>query len=172
MRIQSVAVREINRVQSSLEHLLPTKLSRKDRMSMPTLLSGGKAAERRKHVPPRRRVPFWNLAVGDTVRVLAGDDRYKHMLGRIKDVDRHRNVVWLADRALAVRRASRHRASLTLCCSASSPGSSTSAYRRPPRDQSITPTSSSCSATTTSNPNRRRIDRASSSRASRRSEGD
>lgn len=104
MRIARVAVRDArSRVQSSVDHLMPTPFSRKDRKSMPTLLSGGKLAERRKHVPPRQRVPFWNLAVGDTVRVLAGDSALKHKLGRIKDLDRHRNVVWLADRALSVR---------------------------------------------------------------------
>ena len=101
MRLVRVAA---GNVQHGLEHLRGTVVSRKDRQMAPAYF--GQPVDRSKHLPPRDRIPFWNLAQGDVVRVIAGSKEVKHRIGTIRTVDRQRNVAWLAEDTFAVRRPS------------------------------------------------------------------
>ena len=83
-------------LQRSFDHLINTRTKKFERL--PSRVSSSAP-----FVPPKDRIPLWNISHGDRVRVISGDKKGK--IGTVDYVDRTNNRVFLNEAEFHVGRA-------------------------------------------------------------------
>ena len=84
-------------LQRSFDHLINTRTKKFERL--PSRVSSSAP-----FVPPKDRIPLWNISHGDRVRVISGDKKGK--IGTVDYVDRTNNRVFLNEAEFHVGRVS------------------------------------------------------------------
>ncbi|CAG8464604.1 3873_t:CDS:2 [Diversispora eburnea] len=70
-------------------HMLREVWSKFTQKKTPTRLN----VRKKKWVHPKDRIERWKILEGDTVKVIAGDDKFK--IGKVKEIDKFTNRVWI-----------------------------------------------------------------------------